>query len=478
MGDSEAVTPFGQTGLAATLTAQTARVANAAAVATPQGSARYELGAEIGRGGMGTVYAATDKQFSREVAIKRLREDARDAGLYERFVTECLITGNLEHPGIPAVYERGGIADGEPFCAMRRVRGRTLEEAIADAGSLDRRLAQVPALIRVAQTLAYAHSHGVVHRDIKPSNIVVGDYGETFVLDWGIAKVRGVGAGSITGMGTGSGAGGAAESSQTVAGSVVGTPAYMAPEQAAGRLDAIDERTDVFALGTLLYYILTGHAPYTSGSADAVIERAKRAEHPSIEDQAPTAPRALRAICARAMAPEPGDRYRSALEFASALEQFTANAVAHQDVGPVGWIARGVTVLIGLLAIAGLGSVLAALSTFREQGWSAYVTLGIGGLGLSIAVLEFATRGRYRLNAIIVALAAGTMISGVVGTVSGLLVVLRGALEPSVFADTEHYRWVMTQGTREAIGNILTAGSLAIAQLFAWAIARRRAQLS
>jgi tRNA A-37 threonylcarbamoyl transferase component Bud32 len=477
MGDSQVVTPFGQTGLAATLTAQTARVANAAAVATPLGSARYELGAEIGRGGMGTVYAATDKQFSREVAIKRLREDARDAGLYDRFVTECLITGNLEHPGIPAVYERGGIEDGEPFCAMRRVRGRTLEEAIADAGSLDRRLAQVPALIRVAQTLAYAHSHGVVHRDIKPSNIVVGDYGETFVLDWGIAKVRGVGSGSISGMGTGSGAG-PAESSQTVAGSVVGTPAYMAPEQAAGRLDAIDERTDVFALGGLLYHILTGHSPYASGSSDDVIDRARRAEHPSIEDEAPSAPRALRAICARAMAPEPGDRYRSALEFATALEQFTANAVAHQDVGPLGWIARAVTVLIGILAVAGLASVLAALSTFREQGWGAYATLGLGGLGLGVAVLELGTRGRYHLNAIIVALAAATLISGMLGTVSGVQVTLRAAVEPDAFANTEHYRWVMTQGPREAIGNMLTAGSLTIAQLFAWAIARRRTQLS
>lgn len=476
MGDSEVVTPFGHTGLAATLTAQAARasVSPAATAPIPQGNTRYELGAEIGRGGMGTVYAAIDKQFSREVAVKRLREDARDASLYDRFVTECLITGNLEHPGIPAVYERGGIEDGEPFCAMRRVRGRTLEDAIADAGSLERRLAQVPALIRVAQTLAYAHSHGVVHRDIKPNNIVVGDYGETFVLDWGIAKVRGVGTGSVTG----SGVGGPGESSQTVAGSVVGTPAYMAPEQAAGRLDAIDERTDVFALGTLLYHILTGHAPYTGGSADAVIERAKRVDHASIEDEAPSAPSALRAICARAMAPESGDRYRSALEFATALEQFTANAVAHQDVGPLGWIARAVTILVGVLAVVGLASVLAALSTFEEQGWGAYATLGLGGLGLCVAVLDLATRGRYHLSSIIVALAAATLISGMLGTVSGVQVTLRAALDPDAFANTEHYRWVMTQGPREAMGNMLTAGSLTIAQLFAWAIARRRAQLS
>ncbi len=205
MSERNGVTPFEQTGLAATLTAQTSRAGSgdgAEAPAPPMGSARYDLGEEIGRGGMGLVYSANDRQFSREVAIKRLRPDARDAGHYDRFVTECLITGNLEHPGIPAVYERGGLEDGgEPFCAMRRVRGRTLEEALGDAGSLERRLAHIPALIRVAQTLAYAHSEGVVHRDIKPSNVVVGDYGETFVLDWGIAKVRGVASGSITGSG-------------------------------------------------------------------------------------------------------------------------------------------------------------------------------------------------------------------------------------------------------------------------------------
>ncbi len=149
----------------------------------------------------------------------------------------------------------------------------------------------------------------------------------------------------------------------------------------------------MFALGGLLFHILTGHAPYTTGNADAVIERAKRAEHASLEEEAPTAPRSLRLICARAMALEAGDRYRSALEFSTALEQFTANAVAHQDVGPIGWIAKGVTGLLAMLAVVGVGSILMALSSFREQGWPAYVTVFVATLGLTLSILEFSTRG-------------------------------------------------------------------------------------
>lgn len=433
----------------------------------PVGADRFVASDELGRGGMGVVFSAVDRQFNREVALKRLRDGMLDPSSVDRFATECLITGNLSHPGIPAVYERGEV-DGTPFYAMQRVQGRTVDEVLRTAETLEQRLTLVPALSRVAQTLAYAHSHGVIHRDIKPSNIVIGAYGETFVLDWGIAKVRGLAADSAV-------TSAAAEhgNHSTRVGQVVGTPAYMSPEQADGRVNAIDERTDVFALGALLYHILTGHPPYEGGSADDAIARARRGDVVSIHRAARTAPKALRTICERAMALQPADRFRSAADVATALERFTSEAVAHQDTGPVGWIARAITIATGLLALVAAGAVVQAVPTFREAGHGAIAMAVVAAIGLGLSALEYATRGAYRLNPFILALAASTLVAGLLTTTDGLNLVYRAALANT--QDLEKLRFILIEGTREAIGALTIGCLLTISQLLAWAIARRQA---
>ncbi len=468
MGDSD-------DGLAATLTAARQRTLEDPSAPTPTnvGALRYQLGEEIGRGAMGRVLAARDSQFGREVAIKTLHHDVADPGMLDRFTSECLITGNLEHPGIPAVYERGK-RDGTPFYAMRRVRGQTLEEALADADTIERRLPLIPQLIRVAHTLAYAHSEGVVHRDVKPSNIVVGLYGETFVLDWGIAKVRGVATDSALATARRS----SDESTATRAGSVVGTPAYMSPEQASGRLDAVDERTDVFALGALLYHVLTGHPPYRRGTATEVIDRAKRCDFEPVDQAAVGAPRALRAICTRAMSEQPDRRFLSAGEFASALEQFTADAVAHQDRGAVGWVARFATGASLLLIALGTLSVISIIPTIGDQGFGVFLSLFLTVLGFSLSGIEYATRSQHRLGPLILALAGVTLVNGFITVTAGLSQVFASMHAPEVFSNVELWREYLTVGSREAISSFTTSGALAAAQLLAWAIARRRALLS
>ena len=463
-----ALSQTGLDALGATVTAMGGAVgARGEEVAIPVGGDRFERGDEIGRGGMGVVFAATDRQFNRQVALKQLRGETTDAASVERFATECLITGNLEHPGIPAVYERGS-NHGSPFYAMRHVRGQTLAEVLTAATSLEQRLRLVPMVGRVAQTLAYAHSHGVVHRDIKPSNIVVGDYGETFVLDWGIAKVRGIATDSSVSSS-------ATERSvhSTRMGAVVGTPAYMAPEQAAGRVDSIDERTDVFALGALLYHLLVGHPPYSEGSPDEAIERARKCEFETVHQAARKAPKVLRSICERAMAERPADRFRSASDIATALDAFTNEAVAHQDSGPVGWIARMVTALTAVIALVGIGSVAVAVPTFPDAGFGAILAVILAAVGLSVSVLEYVTRGAYRLNAFILAIAGCTFIAGIVGTTSGMDLVYSAAAQTN---DLDRVGGMLIEGTREAIGNITIAGSLTVSQLLAWAIARRHAR--
>ncbi|HTM22728.1 MAG TPA: serine/threonine-protein kinase, partial [Kofleriaceae bacterium] len=146
----------------------------------------YALGSELARGGMGRIVAARDRRLRRPVAIKLLL--AQGASASRRFEREALITARLQHPSIVRVYEAGRWPDGAPFYAMEKVRGRSLDKVIADAGGLDGRLALLPNLIAVAEALAYAHSEGIVHRDLKPANVLVGDFGETVVIDWGLAK--------------------------------------------------------------------------------------------------------------------------------------------------------------------------------------------------------------------------------------------------------------------------------------------------
>ncbi|MER3416702.1 MAG: hypothetical protein C4297_10895 [Gemmataceae bacterium] len=232
----------------------------------------YTLRELIGRGGMGLVFRAWDVRLEREVAIKCIQERfAHSPTARERFFSEAKITGRLQHPGIPAVHELGTLPDGRPYLAMKLVHGQTLSQIIRSA-SRHRLLA---ILEQVSHAVGYAHAHRVIHRDLKPSNIMVGAHGEVQVMDWGLAKVLAC-ASSVSAESTVRDADDPSTASAldktpdpftegTATGEVVGTPAYMPPEQAAGQVHRVDPRSDVFALGAILCEILTGYPPYTGG---------------------------------------------------------------------------------------------------------------------------------------------------------------------------------------------------------------------
>jgi hypothetical protein len=273
----------------------------------------YVLGRELARGGMGRILEAHDRRHDRPVAIKMLLRDGDDA--LARFVREAAITSRLQHPAIVPVYEAGRWPSGEPFFAMKLVEGRSLDRAIAQAPDLAARLTLLPKLVAVTEALAYAHGRGVIHRDLKPHNVLCGDFGETVVIDWGLAKRRGAGL-ELSGPDS---LPPSESDSLTVVGAAVGTPRYMPPEQARG--ENVDERSDVYSLGAMLYHLVAGVAPYegTSGSA---VERVIEGPPPALADRAPGAPRDLCTIVAKAMAREPRDRYPSAAELAAELRRF------------------------------------------------------------------------------------------------------------------------------------------------------------
>jgi WD40 repeat protein/tRNA A-37 threonylcarbamoyl transferase component Bud32 len=276
---------------------------------------RFEVLDELARGGLGRVFRARDPRTGRIVAIKEVLHPVPE--IIARFAREALVTANLQHPSIVPVYEVGTWGDGEPFYAMKLVAGRTLDRVIIEAPTTDARVALVPHVIAVADALAYAHSEGVIHRDLKPSNVIVGAYGETVVIDWGLAKsvaiedVEDIAAGSTI----------PPNMQETVAGSVLGTPAYMPPEQARG--EPLDEHADVYAIGALLYHMLTGKRPYgdVSDVSELIEAVAKRAVTPILE-LAPDAPTELVAIAEKAMAREKQDRYPTAQGLATDLRRF------------------------------------------------------------------------------------------------------------------------------------------------------------
>ena len=450
--------------------------AAAAAESIPSGAARYATAGLVGEGGMGRVLEARDLQFARTVAVKQLHRDHAGVGARERFALEALVTGNLEHPGVPSVYERGVLPDGSPFYAMRLVRGRTLGEAISDARDLGARLKLVPAVIKVAQTLGFAHERGIVHRDIKPDNVIVGRYGEAVVLDWGIAKVRGIARSGDPAVRSGDGAeGGSGDpSSATRHGSIIGTPAYMAPEQAAGNVAKIDERTDVFALGALLYHLLTGRAPYAGPTVAAVIARASKVEIDPLASVAKDAPAGIRAICEKAMSRAPDDRYQTAAELADALETFTAEAVAGRESSSIRWVTNGLTVLGLVIILLSVTFVWGHASSIRDQGFGGWVCLLIAFAGSVFSVIEWRTRGRYRLGGLAFSFALATLFVGLGTAVAGLDIAFNQARQPDVTADAVQYRELVAEGTYEALGGLAVAATLAAFQVVLSAVARRR----
>ena len=252
-------------------------------------SGRVTLLGEIARGGMGAVLKGHDSDIGRELAVKVLLEGHRDKPEFvRRFVEEAQISGQLQHPGIVPVYDLGIFDDARPYFTMKLVKGRTLSQLLADRSTEAERSRFLGIFEQVAQTVAYAHARGVIHRDLKPSNIMVGSFGEVQVMDWGLAKVlpRGGVADDES-----AGRAGVSDKETLIAtdrgefnsdlsrpGSVMGTPSYMAPEQAAGEIDAVDERADVFALGSILCEILTGRPAYSGRSSADILARARRAD--------------------------------------------------------------------------------------------------------------------------------------------------------------------------------------------------------
>jgi serine/threonine protein kinase/Flp pilus assembly protein TadD len=294
---------------------------------------RYQLLGEIARGGMGAVLKGRDPDLGRDLAIKVLLDEHRDQPeLVRRFVEEAQIGGQLQHPGIVPVYELSQFGDRRPYFAMKLVEGRTLAALLAERVDITADLARLfDIFAQVCQTVAYAHARGVIHRDLKPSNIMVGNFGEIQVMDWGLAKVLSRGGladelpvESVREPAPVRTARNSSDAGISRAGSVLGTPAYMAPEQARGDLEDVDERADVFGLGAILCEILTGRPPYVGSDARMVRGLAARAELGEALERLRDCgvDRELIALCRRCLAARPEERPRDAGMVASAITAY------------------------------------------------------------------------------------------------------------------------------------------------------------
>jgi eukaryotic-like serine/threonine-protein kinase len=298
---------------------------------------RYTFLGEHGRGALGSVSRAHDLELGRDVAIKELI--SRDAASEARFLREALITARLEHPGIVAVHEAGRWPDGTPFYAMKLVSGRPLRELIAERATVDERLGLLHHVIAVADAIAYAHGRNIIHRDLKPANIIVGDFGETIVIDWGLAKDLAASDEPIAG---GSQPRGAGSEELTSVGTVLGTPAYMAPEQ--GRGEHVDRRADVYAIGVMLWELCA----LTRTPPAQVRHRRRALRRTGIDGD-------LATIIGKALDPDPERRYPDAGALANDLKAFKSGArIGARRYSPPAmlahWLRRHRTISYSVLA--------------------------------------------------------------------------------------------------------------------------------
>ncbi|MEO8700655.1 MAG: protein kinase [Kofleriaceae bacterium] len=346
--------------------------------------ANYEMLEEYARGGLGRIVRAKDRRTGRIVAIKEMLGSTAEVAA--RFAREAKVTANLQHPAIVPVYELGRWPTGEPFYAMKLVAGRSFEQVIEGTRTLDDRLTRLTVIAAVADALAYAHGQRVIHRDLKPANVLVGEFGETVVIDWGLAKVLGMG-GNPAGF-AGRGAkpwegrrsmieiDTSAALGQTMAGAVLGTPSYMPPEQALG--NEADERADVYAIGALLYHLITGKPPFQDrklrdvGHLLAMVQREPPTPIATLE---PETPPDLVTIIEKAMARDADARYPSARELADELRRFTNGQLvqAHRyDRRALvkRWLRKHratVTVAAALLGVLIVGGALSVRSIISER---------------------------------------------------------------------------------------------------------------
>jgi hypothetical protein len=275
-------------------------------------SERYRVGREVARGGMGSIHVAEDLRLSRTVAVKQLL--VRGAPAKARFEREALITANLQHPAVVPVFDFGELPASGPFYAMKLVEGVSLNRAIEKAETVEARLSLLPHVLTVVDAIAYAHSRGIVHRDLKPGNVIVGAFGETVVIDWGLAKEVKASDDTLPVDVP------PEDEELTQVGTVMGTPAYMPPEQAAGTV--VDARADVYALGAILYHVLAGRSPYPAAVAAHVLQEVlAKPPIPLLRSEAGL-PIDLVTIVEKAMAREPSKRYPSAREMALDLRRF------------------------------------------------------------------------------------------------------------------------------------------------------------
>lgn len=335
------------------------------------GSSRYSPRLLLGAGGMGRVTLVRDERLRREVAMKTLAPGAAP-GLVARLRREALLTAGLEHPGIVAIYDVS--PDGEaPWYTMRVVRGRALSALLREAREPRERMRLVRHLLAAAQAVGWAHRHGVIHRDLKPDNLMIGELGETQVVDWGLARRLDEGTPHGDGVPAGSRHESPADNPDdhalTMVGAAVGTPQYMSPEQARGEI--ADARSDVWSLGLILYEIATGRSGRPSSSAEEALEQARRAEPLVLEDLGSE----LRAIVSRATARRPEDRYADAAGFADDLASWLdgRRVVAHNYTSRelIFRLIRAwrVPLLVGLIALIALGAAigLGYRNTLRER---------------------------------------------------------------------------------------------------------------
>jgi len=341
------------------------------------------------RGGLGEVFVARDEELDREVALKQiLKRRVNDDEQRFRFVREAEITGKLEHPGIIPVYGLGQDDKGRPYYAMRFIRGKTLREALREFHAADEAPSRDPVernkdfrrllgwFIDVCDAIGYAHSRGVLHRDIKPSNIMLGRYGETLVVDWGLARVAGVDekfSGSTDEVPVLANLSGG--SSETIDGTAVGTPAFMSPEQAAGRLDLLTPATDVYGLGATLFSIITGK-PALDGKAVDVLPRVISGSIPAAREVNPGVPQALEFVCKKAMSLDRLDRYQTPHELSAEVEAWLADEPVTACPEPARdrmrrWARRNhtavTTVIAAVLVLATSASIAAGLLGRKNQ---------------------------------------------------------------------------------------------------------------
>ena len=371
---------------AATLLVNGAAADEASAWTNRSGS-RYRVLRAHARGGLGEVFVALDEELQREVALKEIRAqhaDRRDSRA--RFLLEAEVTGRLEHPGVVPVYGLGTYPDGRPFYAMRFIKGESLKDAIKrfhgqPAGKGDGGAGlELRQLLRrfgdVCNAVAYAHSRGILHRDLKPDNIMLGAFGETLVVDWGLAKTVGCDATDSSAAGEGAlEPARASASAPSLVGSVIGTPQYMPPEQAAGKVDELGPASDVYSLGATLYHLLTGKRPFPDDDVPKVLRMVQSGAFPTPREISPAVPAALEAVCLKAMALRPEERYASPRALAADIDRWLADEPVSAYREPLRlrlarWRRRHAALVTGMLALVFTALVavgVSALLLSREQ---------------------------------------------------------------------------------------------------------------